>query len=234
MSNGIVYRVKSPESFAITKEIFKTGTYDPLLKKGIIRNFVDLGCNTGYVACLLADRYGPGNIKGLLVDANPEMIEETGWHLRENGLLGCRAIWGLVGPSNSESCTFHMSEFNLCSSARPLDRKHPLPLRTVKEIAVPVFKLERLFDEHFGGEKIDFLKVDIEGSEEELLCGNISCLRRVEWVVLEWHKWIISLEEVKGLLDAAGFRLGGVLKEDDICGLAMFGNRALAGGGEVP
>ena len=45
---GIKFRLRSPESYSIAKEIFWQPTYESLLRKTTVRNFLDLGCNTGF------------------------------------------------------------------------------------------------------------------------------------------------------------------------------------------
>ncbi len=223
--NGIVYRIRSPETFSIAAEIFNRGTYDLLLTQVVIDTVMDLGCNTGFFTCLLASRYGRTNIKGILVDADPDVIAECEWHLEANHLDNCKTLCAVVGPASSKETDFYIAEFNISSSTRPFDESFPFPLpRTLKKTSRQTVTLEDLITTTFGDTRVNVLKVDIEGSELELLAQNLSCLGQVDWVIIEWHKWVIKLEDVSTRLSKYDFTLISILKEDSICGLALFEN----------
>jgi len=222
--DGIVYRIKSPESFLIAREIFKQGTYDLLLNQTKIHTVIDLGCNTGFFTCLLSGRYGGKNIKGVLVDADADVLKECEWHLQANHIDNCKTICAIIGATNSQTSDFFISEFNISSSTRPFDENYPFPLRTIKKVKRPVVTLKKLITTIFASERVNILKIDIEGSEMELLAQDLSCLNQVDWIVLEWHKWVISLEEVINGLSKYNFTLIDILKEDSICGLVLLQN----------
>jgi FkbM family methyltransferase len=59
-------------------------------------------------------------------------------------------------------------------------------------------------------EPVDFLKLDIEGAETEVLEDCAECLRNVEHLFVEYHSFARqpqTLHRVTGILAAAGFRL---------------------------
>lgn len=223
---GISYRLRTPESFSIASEVFKRPTYDRLLRQVDVRTVVDLGCNTGFFTCLLASRYGSDSLKGVLVDADAEVLEECRWHLRENGIDGCQSVCAIVGPADTETADFYVADFNISSSTRPFDDSYPFPLQTVRSVSCPVVSLASLFETTFGNERINLLKVDIEGSEKELLAQDLACLQQVDWIVIEWHKWVLQLDYLNRRLGTQNFQLISVLKEDTICGLALYQNEA--------
>lgn len=155
---------------AEAQELFTYSVYRPALADGFRRStFLDLGSHAGYFPLLLAE-ISPGNeansrLQGICIDANPEMAEETGWHLQTNHLRGIRARHGLVGGGNLESKPFYLNSTSFLSSA--FAQRHPGqklsdPLETVD---VPVLDVEKLWKEEFGNRQIDLLKIDIEGSE---------------------------------------------------------------------
>lgn len=185
---------------------------------------VDLGCNAGLFTCLLASRYGKDDITGLLVDADPDVLEECKWHLDANGLENCEAVCAVVGPADAQEADFYISEFNISSSAKPFDESYPIPLQAVKKISRQAVLLEDLIRGAFGDERVHVLKIDIEGSESDLLAQDLSCLEQVDWLVIEWHKWVLSLEDVTAVLSRYELTLTCVLKEDSICGLALYQN----------
>ena len=151
--NGIIYRVRSPETFSIAREIFKRHTYDLLLNQAEIHSVIDLGCNTGFFTCLLGGRYRHKNVKGILVDADADVLRECKWHLRVNHIDNCKTMCAIVGPDDSQMSDFFISEFNISSSTRPFDENFPFPLRTIKKIKGQVVTLKKLITTTFGNER---------------------------------------------------------------------------------
>ena len=99
----------------------------------------------------------------------------------------------------------------------------PFPLRAVETVQRPVVSLQRLLSS-FGDERIQVVKIDIEGSEADLIAQDLSCLKQVDWIIMEWHKWVIELDPLTAALAPHNFQLDTILKEDTICGLALFTN----------
>src|SRR5437867_1322394 len=101
----VVYRATSLESIPLAVEMFEKGvTYDRAFLQSLrpIDTFADLGCNVGYFTCLLADLNRGTQIKGLMIDANPQVVTEAAWHAQANHLDQVYALHGIVGePSPS-------------------------------------------------------------------------------------------------------------------------------------
>jgi FkbM family methyltransferase len=55
-------------------------------------------------------------------------------------------------------------------------------------------------------QRIDLLKVDIEGGEQELFTGDLQWLERVDAIVAEFHPEIVDYPRLIGILEGAGFR----------------------------
>lgn len=219
---NVRYRICSPESFSVAREVFSKKTYDNWIDQVHVETVVDLGCNIGYFTCYLGSRTAPSSIDGLLVDPNADVIEECRWHLAENGFTRCRTLCAAVGP-DADECDLFVSDFNISSSVRSFESGYPFPLRQTETLRVPVVRLSELIDT-FGDRRVNILKIDIEGSELELLEQNLECLRKVDWIVIEWHKWVLSYADVESRLNGSGFASIAVLKEDDVCGLGLFKN----------
>jgi hypothetical protein len=66
------------------------------------------------------------------------------------------------------------------------------------------------------------LKVDIEGSELEFLKTEQSFLRLADSVLVEWHKWRVSLQQVSDFLASQGFAYVETVEENDQMGTAFF------------
>jgi FkbM family methyltransferase len=217
--SGLTYRIASYSSWLMAQELFTYSVYRPALADGFRRStFLDLGSHAGYFPLLLAE-ISPGNeansrLQGICIDANPEMAEETGWHLQTNHLRGIRARHGLVGGGNLESKPFYLNSTSFLSSA--FAQRHPGqklsdPLETVD---VPVLDVEKLWKEEFGNRQIDLLKIDIEGSELDLIRQNPGLLLQSNRLIIECHKWLVPEAEVLGRVDALGFRVLLRLNED--------------------
>lgn len=67
-------------------------------------------------------------------------------------------------------------------------------------------RVERLEDliNRFGIDRVDLLKMDVEGAEADLLRGARRALELIRRVVFEYHSHAL-LEQCAELLEAAGF-----------------------------
>ncbi len=72
--------------------------------------------------------------------------------------------------------------------------------KNVPLLSVPTVCRQLAFDG-----SISLLKIDIEGSEEDLLSGDISWLRRVDEIIIEFHPTIVAYDRLVGLLVETGF-----------------------------
>src|SRR3954469_11347189 len=98
--SGILYRASSIESIPLAVEMFEHGlTYDQTFLRalGPIETFADLGCNVGYFTCLLAHLNPGRRLRGLMIDANPDVVREAGWHAEVNQMKEVYAMHGIVG-----------------------------------------------------------------------------------------------------------------------------------------
>jgi hypothetical protein len=72
---------------------------------------------------------------------------------------------------------------------------------------------------------VDLLKVDIEGKELDFVMYESSFLRRrVKKIVIEWHKWVVSLARLDEQLASIRFVRKGVYDENELAGLAIYEN----------
>lgn len=76
----------------------------------------------------------------------------------------------------------------------------------VGEVAVPVITLQDIFDEN-GLERVEFLKLDCEGSEGAILSTSRHLLPRIDKIAMEFHDTYSSLDHdaIVRLLREAGF-----------------------------
>jgi SAM-dependent methyltransferase len=141
---GSYYRLKSVSSFALAEEMMSFhGCYQRALLGYQVETFVDLGCNTGWFPILLKEANGGGTLAGVLIDADPAMVEETRWHLKKNGLTQCTVLCGVVGcPEDGREVTFYVNPANTQSSTKPITPEHPFPLKgKLQEVRVPSLRV---------------------------------------------------------------------------------------------
>ncbi len=147
--------------------IYFDGEFEPELRLFLtqlapaLTTIVDVGCNIGYVSCLLAT-LTEGRARLLSVDANPEMAARCELNLKLNGFRGevCRCAAGRA----DEVRTFHIPKH------RPSYASFGQLGYGCEEIEVPVRRLDGLAREK-GLAQIDLLKIDVEGFEPEVLGG---------------------------------------------------------------
>jgi len=221
--SGIRYRARRIESLALSVEMFDECVL--YAASGLplhIRSFADLGCNVGYFTCWLCHHAKNRQLKGLMVDANVEAIEEARWHVKINGFQNVRVLCGVVGAGIQQpEVDFFLHRSNVCSSAVPPDGAKGLSV-VWKRVKVPQVCVEENWRKYFGDEPCDVLKVDIEGSEMDFFRAELAFLRRVHTILLEWHKWRVTTDEVKTFLTSNGFSLKAVLHEGPDLGTGIF------------
>lgn len=143
----------SPDIAALY-EIFVDGEYD-WKEADVPQIIVDLGAHTGNTAVYFHLQYPLAKIYA--VEASPHTFSE----LREN-VKRYPAIIPIFGAVASEdgTITFFESKSSLGSSLRRRSTAD-------EKVVVPSFTLTSLF-ERYGLTRVDLLKIDIEGGEENL------------------------------------------------------------------
>lgn len=220
---GIEYRIQYLETFVIADEIFRRGTYDAAFDGIDVETFIDLGSNVGFFACYAAERMGRKDLIGLCVDANVKMTDETRWHIDRNVLSRTTAVQGLVGyPKDTKEATFYINASNVASSAQPTENPNvPAKGKTIA-VTVPTVDLLAAWKERAGDRRIDLLKVDVEGFEAQVLRNIDDVLELTDNVVIEWHRWVSTREEVASILKSHGFELRHLIGEDIHAGVGVF------------
>jgi len=220
LPGGVAYRARRVESILLSRQMLESGTMYPRSKLPTqVERFVDLGCNVGFFACWLAESYGATSLKGLMIDANKEVVEEAAWHARTNHWQEVFAVHGVAGErSPSGRADFYVYWSNYCSATQ----RNPFLRGPWKRTSVPCVDVGELWRQKFGSARCQLLKVDIEGSEMDFFRVEQPFLALVDAILLEWHKWRVQLPEVEGLLAASGFKLGELLEEKELEGTCLF------------
>lgn len=211
-TNPVVYRVNALDNLLVAREIFVQQEYRQLRDLPGISTFVDLGCNCGYFPLFLASFVPPEQLKGLCIDANPQMVQDTQWHLDANGLNRVLAAWGLVGAAvHGERSGFFVNADAAGSSQFDMTPTGHLSMKKLSRIEVPVLHLQALWTETHGDLHCDVLKIDIEGSEGHFLDQELAFVKRCRYVVIEIHRWLVQPEDVRRRMESAGLRLSQVI-----------------------
>ena len=222
--SGVKYRATRLESIPLAVEMFEKGNlYDAaLLPKGFT-TFADLGCNVGYFTCWLAHLAGGRKLRGLMLDANPQAVEEACWHAAANGLPEVFGIHGIAGEGKiGDSAEFFLYESNICSTSHLPDVEKMSLKGKWEKIRVPCVSIEEHWRKHFGDTRCHVLKIDIEGSELNFLKAEQSFLTLCDSVLVEWHKWTVGLDELRDFLKAPGFTYVKTVEENEQMGTAFF------------
>ena len=224
--SGIRYRARRLESLGLSVEMFDNDTLYPAASlPADIRTFADLGCNVGYFTCWLCQLVKGTQLKGLMVDANAEAVEDARWHAEVNGLRDVHVLHGLLGcGAENESASFFLHASSVCSTTAPPDAASSTTA-TWTEVKVPCVHVGEHWRKHFGREPCDLLKVDIEGSEMDFFRNETDFLQQVQTIVVEWHKAQVSLDEIEAFLSLQGFSLKTILDENRWLGTAVFSRK---------
>ncbi len=222
LPNGTRYRIKHVESFILASEVFSSGVYGQAFD-GTIGSFIDIGCNIGYFSALVADKTKNKALKGIAIDANPEMCEETRWMTKKNRLSNLHVVNGLVSaPGETTIEEFFVSDSHIISSRFP-EGEPGLPQKGKwHKIMVSTVDVEEEWLKAFGDVRCSLAKIDIEGGEKDFLVPGNSFFDRVDAVLLEWHDWIISREEMTNRLESMGFKLVSVLEDLPTRGVGLY------------
>jgi FkbM family methyltransferase len=141
------------------------------------RTIVDLGANIGLGALYLHCQFPQAHLA--CVEPDPRNLPLLRQTLDLNG-IPARVIEGAVG-STGGSLNLRFGKNPACS-ALETSPMHQLE----QQVVVTVQTLPQLLSD-LGWEDLDLLKIDIEGTEDELLSQDNQWLDRVRAIVLEIH-----------------------------------------------
>jgi FkbM family methyltransferase len=200
LETGVQFPVRDKSDFNVVNEILQCGIYDRFLDAlPPVRTVLDLGCHHGYFALLLEHRRRKAHRDGegshyVLVDANPDMVEQARQALALNALADAEVRQGIVAPA-SGTAEFYISAATETSS---LSR----PSRYRRRLTAQPLDLTALVKTSFPG-GIDLVKCDIEGAEVALIRDWGEALAGANALILEWHNvewtWDQALKELEKL-----------------------------------
>jgi len=178
--------------------------FERLLGEG--NTCVDVGAHVGYHALLARHCVGARG-RVLAIDPQPYNCDRLMTNAALNGFINIIVVVGAVGAADGF----------VSLSNQPRSDRSRLTLDGAgvndgrQAFVVPTIRLDTLFKAH-GLDRVDLLKVDVEGFELEVLRGAGDALADVKNVIVEMlpDAQAEKTEAAARLLQASGFRLSDV------------------------
>lgn len=213
LRSGLEIIIENDSDWFVFNEIFANKEYDEalalLLETRPARPLIlDLGANVGYFTLKVADELNQAGIQDfeiIAVEASPSNYDALKKRLKQGLLKGkAKAFFGLAGYRRGSHAVLHSQQhYGHSAVSEPTDSGR---------INVDFIDIEKILPN--TSQKIDFLKCDIEGSEEIFINEYLTMLKRVENAVFEFHAGECDVERCRTLLKSTGLLSKGIIKED--------------------
>lgn len=187
--------------------LIRDGRYEPALAEQVHKYtaggvFVDVGANEGYFSIIA----GLAGARVLAIEPQARLLPVIRRNLELNNLKNV-VVENVAISDHAGKDTFYLApSTNPGSSGLIRSTKYPLPSQEVRLVT-----LEHLLSQH-NITNIDFLKVDVEGFEHEVVFGSptIFTNHRVKRFFIELHPHALksrgkSSEAIIDLLRSAGY-----------------------------
>lgn len=215
-------RCSAYSSIDIYTEIFKENVHFliPQFSGKDAKLAIDLGANEGYYTLKL--KQNNPKCKVIAVEPNPLAFEVLEKNVKSNKLNDVILINKAVCNKNGKM-TLEIVENVSAIGGKDLGimNRPWLKREMVKKIKVDCITLSKLLQE-YKVDKVDILKLDVEGMELEILKSSKNLLNRIHKIVVEWHSKKIR-NELKRFLKENGFKL--LYEEKRECGDLYFVNK---------
>ena len=147
-----------------------------------------------------------GRGKILWVEANPELAEKMRINLDPSlNLVFTGLAWGISGVEKR----FYLNNFSQASSAFELGtaQEYYRNFQIKSEIILSTIRIDELINTEF---LFDFINLDVQGSELEVLLGCGELLQKIKWIYTEVnhiqvYKGIPLVGEIDSYLQSQGF-----------------------------
>jgi len=175
-----------------------------------VSRVLDLGANIG-MATLYLSRLFPG-AEFACVEPSPQNTPLLKQSIALNGIRG-RVFEAAIGAEEGE-VDLYLSPEPDCTSIHPGNRTEGVV--RVPQISVPQV-LQRI-----GWDRVDLLKIDIEGAEKSLLSRNNSWLHNVRNIVGESHVGVdYPYAQLVKDLSGFGFEVKTLIEETEVYGASF-------------
>lgn len=143
------------------REKIATREFKKKLKPGMF--IADIGANIGYYALMEAKAIGNKG-KVYAIEPSPDNVELLKKNIKENGYRNIEVIQSAIGSENKPGKLFLSSARNVCSIHNPTKRSVDVKIRTLDSI--------------LNNKRVDFVRMDVEGYEYEIIKGMEKILSR--------------------------------------------------------
>ena len=167
--------------------------------------FVEIGVGDGEKLSntyLLEKRYG---WTGILAEPNPEFHESIS--ARRGAILDKRAVFSRSGKKLNLLKNANAGELSTLTDFQSRDSN----LRTGETVPVTTVTLDELLADHDAPPIIDYISIDTEGSEFEVLAGLDLTKRKVMILTIELNYDKLKMRKIDNILLKLGYRV--VLKD---------------------
>ncbi len=148
---------------------------------------LDVGANIGLATLAMATAL-PASARLLAVEPSPRNLAHLRRNLAANGLAQRVEVVAAAAGAEPGSLSFHESEFGAGSH---LVSGHHLAGNAMPAVQVPVETLDRVVSSR-GLERLDFVKIDVEGFEPDVLAGGAGAIARFRPVIyVEFNSWTL-------------------------------------------
>jgi FkbM family methyltransferase len=179
-------------------------THQAVLRKFLAPGdtYIDIGANVGYQSLYASRLVGSGGLV-LSFEPNPATYSILAGHVGINRIANCRTFQMALSDTDGEATLSQMEEHSGTSNLRPQSN-------ALHSVAVPVRRGDDVLrDIPFPGKA--FLKIDVEGFEQQVLIGLRETLDRIAVAAVEvTPEWIAqqggSAEQLYRYMEKAGFR----------------------------
>lgn len=177
---------------AVGRKLFKAGTLGEAFTYWLLQqfeekggNFIDIGANLGYYSCLFGFI---ANKNGLVLSVEPEpdnlvLLREN---IRINNLESIQISPVAVGNTNGEVT------LNLYKGSNR-GRHSIVAANSGRTVKVPLKRVDDLAKDFFPAEqRINLIKIDVEGYEPFVLEGAHDTLLRTDAVAIEYSPYLLQ------------------------------------------
>jgi FkbM family methyltransferase len=135
------------------------------LKRGMVA--IDIGANFGYYSLLMADLVGPEG-RVVAVEPNPHVTPKLRASIDLNGFSGRTQVVEAAAGAAAEGSVNLYATLSEPKNATIVHANFVADPQTATISSVPVWTAESV-EREFG--RVDFLKIDAEGAEEDIITG---------------------------------------------------------------
>ncbi len=216
ISPDLHIKIASYADWVLFTDIFITGEYDRAIEVAFqafeksgrqIMRVLDIGANVGYFSLRFAHLFHKrfGDKKSFLIDmfeGSPGTYSTLMQRVNASQMLArnSQVHFGLVGQRTGHAKIYQISYHGMNSL---------VPRRFTKSDQVDFLNVEKIVDQG----PIDFLKCDIEGSEESFIENYPELCNRLQTAVIEMHHTYCNTEKCYDSLRSSGLAVSFITPE---------------------